>query len=228
MFLALVMAGSSVWAQSAYTVYPVPQEQKVGKGKASFTQKVCVVAEQGIDNYTIGRALQILEEKGLEAAVAAKPKSNQSAIYLGINGSKGAADRKASSLKLKKDVFSKPKYDRHIVSLSSNGGKAQVVVLGENTDAVFHGLATLEQVLDNGTTGLTPATFYDYADVKYRGVIEGYYGVPYSMEVTGNGNFFAERIVEIAIVVGKRCNYVLDRLCIFFDVNCIFRNCIIV
>ena len=50
MFLALVMAGSSVWAQSAYTVYPVPQEQKVGKGKASFTQKVCVVAEQGIDN----------------------------------------------------------------------------------------------------------------------------------------------------------------------------------
>ena len=186
MFLALVMAGGNVWAQSAYTVYPVPQEQKVGKGKASFTQKVCVVAEQGIDNYTIDRALQILEEKGLEAAVAAKPKSNQSAIYLGINGSKGAADRKASSLKLKRDVFSQPKYDRHIVSLAANGGKAQVVIIGENTDAVFHGLATLEQVLDNGTGNLVPATFYDYADVKYRGVIEGYYGVPYSMEVTAD------------------------------------------
>lgn len=184
MFLALVMAGGSVWAQSAYTVYPVPQEQKASKGKASFTQKVCVVAEQGIDNYTIDRALQILKEKGLEASVAQKPQGGQSAVYLGINGSKGVADRKASSLKLKRDLFSQPKYDRHIVSLSSNGGKAQVVILGENTDAVFYGLATLEQVLDNGTANLTLATFYDYADVKYRGVIEGYYGVPYSMEVT--------------------------------------------
>ncbi len=184
MFLALMMAGGSVWAQSAYTVYPVPQEQKVSKGKVSFTQKVFVVAEQGIDNYTIERALQILEEKGLEAAVAQKPKSNQSAIYLGINGSKGVADRKASSLKLKRDVFSQPKYDRHIVSLTQSGGKAQVVILGENTDAVFYGLATLEQVLDNGTGNLSPVVFYDYADVKYRGVIEGYYGVPYSMEVT--------------------------------------------
>ena len=59
MFLALMMAGGSVWAQSAYTVYPVPQEQIAGKGKASFTQKVCVVAEQGVDNYTIERALQM-------------------------------------------------------------------------------------------------------------------------------------------------------------------------
>ena len=184
LFLALMMTGGSVWAQSAYTVYPVPQEQIAGKGKASFTQKVCVVAEQGVDNYTIERALQIFEEKGLEASVAQKPKSNQSAVYLGINGSKGVADRKASSLKLKRDVFSKEKYDRHIVSLASNGGKAQVVIIGENTDAVFHGLATLEQVLDNGTGNLASATFYDYADVKYRGVIEGYYGVPYSMEVT--------------------------------------------
>lgn len=184
MFLALVMAGGSVWAQSAYTVYPVPQEQKASKGKASFTQKVCVVAEQGIDNYTIERALQILKEKGLEASVAQKPQGGQSAVYLGINGSKGAADRKASSLKLKRDLFSMEKYDRHIVSLSANGGKAQVVILGENTDAVFYGLATLEQVLDNGTANLALATFYDYADVKYRGVIEGYYGVPYSMEVT--------------------------------------------
>ena len=186
MFLALMMAGGSVWAQSAYTVYPVPQEQIVGKGKASFTQKVCVVAEQGIDNYTIHRALQILEENGMEAAVAEKPQSDKSTVYLGINGSKGAADRKASSFKLKRDVFSLQKYDRHIVSLASKGGKAQVVILGENTDAVFYGLATLEQVLDNGTANLTPATFYDYADVKYRGVIEGYYGVPYSMEVTAD------------------------------------------
>lgn len=184
LLLALFMVSGSIWAQSAYSVYPIPQGQEISKGKTSFTQKVCVVAEQGIDNYTVERALQILKENGLEASVVEKPQPGQSVVYLGINGSKGIADRKASSLKLKRELFSKEKYDRHIVSLTHAGNKAQVVILGENTDAVFYGLATLEQVLDNGTTNLAPVVFYDYADVKYRGVIEGYYGVPYSMEVT--------------------------------------------
>ena len=184
MFLAIFMACNSVLAQNAYTIYPVPQEQKTTKGKSSFTQKVCVVAEPGIDKYTLDRALQVLKAKGLDASIADKPQSGKSTVYLGINGSKGTADRKASGLKIKRNIFSQPKYDRHVVSLSSNGGKAQVVILGENTDAVFYGLATLEQMLDNGTANLSNVVFYDYADVKYRGVIEGYYGVPYSMEVT--------------------------------------------
>ena len=184
LFLSLVLMGGNLWAQNAYTVYPVPQEQVQLKGKATFTPKVTVVAEDGIDIHTRERVSQILQENGLEAVFAPKAKGGQSAIYLGINGSKGAADRKATGLKLKRDVFSKEKYDRHIVSLNSNGGKAQVVILGENTDAVFYGLATLEQILGNGTANLATAVFYDYADVQYRGVIEGYYGVPYSMEVT--------------------------------------------
>ena len=184
LFLSLLFLGGNSWAKSAYTIYPVPQEQVQLKGKASFTQKVSVIAEDGIDSYTKERVQQILKDKGLEAVFTQNSKGGQSAIWLGINGSKGAADRKAASLKLKRDIFNKEKYDRHIVSLGSNGGKAQVVVLGENTDAVFYGLATLEQILDNGTKNLATAVFYDYADVQYRGVIEGYYGVPYSVEVT--------------------------------------------
>lgn len=184
LFLSLMIMSGNLWAQNAYTVYPVPQEQVQLKGKASFTPKVSVVAEVGIDIHTKERVKQILQENGLEAVFTQKAKGGQSTIYLGINGSKGDADRKATSLRLKRDIFSKEKYDRHIVSLNNQGGKAQVIILGENTDAVFYGLATLEQILDKGTANLPAAIFYDYADVQYRGVIEGYYGVPYSMEVT--------------------------------------------
>ena len=161
LFVALCLYSGNIAAQNAYTVYPVPQEQIAGKGKASFTPSVNIVAEKGIDKYTVERLVQILEENGIGANVTANPKGGNSTIWLGINGSKGAADRKASQLKLKRDVFSLPKYDRHIVSLASQGGKAQVVVLGENTDAVFHGLATLEQMMDNGTANLPCAVFYD-------------------------------------------------------------------
>lgn len=181
----LAWSGLAV-AQQAYTIYPIPQEQVKGSGKASFTATVSVVAETGVDQYTLDRAAQILQEHGLTAQFGAKAAPGTSVIYLGVNGSKGVADKKASALKLKRAVFNQPKYDRHAVSLTQAGGKAQVVVLGEHTDAVFYGLATLEQMLDQGTKNLPCATFYDYADVQSRGVIEGYYGVPYSEEVTAD------------------------------------------
>ena len=171
-------------AQAPYTIYPVPQEQKALSGRASFTPAVTVIAEAGVDSYTRDRLSQILKEYGLKADFAQKEQAGQSVIYLGINGSKGLADRQASAQRLKRDLFKLPKYDRHILSLSSRRGTARVVVLGEHTDAVFYGLATLEQMLDKGTTQLPCVTIYDYADVANRGIIEGYYGVPYSMEVT--------------------------------------------
>mgnify|MGYP002167251545 FL=1 len=83
------------------------------------------------------------------------------------------------------DVLSKEgKFDRHIVSLTDGGqGTARLLVLGENTDATFCGLASLEQMLDNGIADLETVTINDYADLKERGIIEGFYGKPYSSSV---------------------------------------------
>ena len=187
-----------------YTIYPIPHEQVAGQGTASFTKAVSIVVEDGIDSYTQSRAIQVLAERGLQAAVVKKAKGSQSVVYLGVNGSKGAADKMADRLKLRRDVFTKEKYDRHIVNLKAEKGRAQVVVLGENTDAVFYGLATLEQMLDRGTKSLPCATFYDYADVQNRGVIEGYYGVPYSMEVTADLFRFMARYKLNAYMYGAK------------------------
>lgn len=184
LFVTFWVSSAALFGQNAYTVYPTPQNQIPSSGKGSFTKTVSVVAEDGIDQYTRERAVQILKEHGLEPLFTEKPAKGSSVIYLGVNGSSGPADLRASKLRLKRDIFSLPKYDRHIVSLSSAGGKSQLVILGENTDAVFYGLATFEQLLDQGGESLANVVFYDYADVQYRGVIEGYYGVPYSMEVT--------------------------------------------
>ena len=59
-----------------------------------------------------------------------------------------------------------------------------MLIVGETTDAVFCGLATVEQMLDQHREALPCVRFYDYADIRTRGVIEGYYGVPYNAEVT--------------------------------------------
>ena len=179
--MCLAMVAS---ASDGYTIYPVPQRQEAGSGVARFTSRVVIIAEPGIDEVTVARAKQVLGEHGFKAEVGKSASKGTSALMLGVNGSHGVADKNITAAKLDRSIFSKPKFDRHILNLSAKGGVAQVTIVGENTDAVFCGLASLEQMLDCGTGNLNCVTIYDWADVKNRGIIEGYYGVPYTAAVT--------------------------------------------
>ena len=172
-------------AQPSYKIYPIPHKQIVGGQKVSFTTSVNIVAEGHIDAATLNRAKQILTDYGLNPVVSLKPAKDLSNILLGTVASGGVADKQAKKLGLSRDVFSLPKYDKHLLNLYADKSEhAQVLILGENTDAVFCGLASLEQILDVGIAELPVVTLYDYADLKNLGVMEGYYGVPYSAEVT--------------------------------------------
>lgn len=172
-------------AAAQYVIYPVPQEQVAGTDKVNFTSTVTLVCEEGIDAYTVNRAKQVLTEAGLKVETANEPSANQSNVLVGVKGSKGVADAKAEALGLKMDVFGLAnKYDRHLLSLSDGGnGRADLLILGENTDAAFFGFASLEQMFDAGTQAMAVTTLYDYADQKSRGLVEGYYGYPYTVEV---------------------------------------------
>lgn len=175
----------NIQAHNIYSIYPVPQEQYEVDGKAAFSQQVNIVAEVGVDTITVNRAKQVLSESGLDVIVSNSVQKGKTNLLLGINNSKGVADKRISALKLDRTVFTLPKYDRHILSLvADKKGVAQITIVGENTDAVFCGLASLEQILDCGKSELKCVTIYDFADIKNRGIIEGYYGVPYTAEVT--------------------------------------------
>lgn len=192
-----------VFGTNGYSIYPIPQQQSVEKGVARFTPIVNIVCSKGIDAATRQRALQVLEEHGLKATFSRKTKKGQSTLYLGIVNDKEAADKRINALKLDKSVFQQPKYDRHILSLRQVNGQAEAVVLGEHTDAVFYGLASLEQMLDTGRD-LPCVSIYDWADVKNRGIIEGYYGVPYSQKVTEDLFRFMARYKMNSYVYGAK------------------------
>lgn len=181
LFLCLV---AGVAKANVYDIWPVPQHQEAATGVATLPSKAVIIAGKGIDSYTVERASQVLAEHGIKATVVKKSQKGAAVVYLGINGSADNADRLATQRGLKRDIFSLPKYDRHVVSLRQGKECAEIVILGENTDAVFCGLASLEQMLDAHPQELPCVDIYDYADIKYRGVIEGYYGVPYNAEVT--------------------------------------------
>lgn len=182
----------SMPAKADYTIYPVPQNLIYGTTPLQLTHNVNVIIEQGVDDYTKARLHEVLtEENGVTFTFSNKAKVGMSNIWLGINGSKGKADKKAKSVDANREVFSvQDKYDRHILSVRNNGkGIADVIIVGEHTNAVFFALATLEQILEQSANNsdkskkLQEITISDYADLQYRGIVEGYYGYPYSFEV---------------------------------------------
>ncbi len=184
--LALASLLLPLAASAQYTIYPVPHSQTAGSGnKVTFTKSVNIVCDDAIDSYTKDRLNDILTEHGFTGTVSTAASTSLSNIYLGVANGTGLPKTAANKLGLDLSVLTKSgKFDRHVLSLTDAGsGKAQLIVIGENTDATFMGLASLEQMLDAATENMPTVTISDYADLKERGIIEGFYGKPYSCEV---------------------------------------------
>ncbi len=193
LFLCLVVALLPLMAMAdvKYTIYPIPQKAEYGKSHLLFNNEFNVVAESGIDSYTIARLKEVFEEENsFKLTFSKKPSSKISNIYLGIKGSGGMVDKYAAKTGLSTEVFGKKgKYDRHAISVRISPKRVpEIIVLGEHTNAVFYALASLEQMLEQSYKAqqgvlLGEAEIADYADMQYRGVVEGYYGYPYSFDV---------------------------------------------
>ena len=167
LYLSLCFALASLCMSAQYVIYPIPQKQTALEGTASFSHDVSVVCDEGIDQPTISRALQVLSEHGLNG-VTGEAQEGQSVLRLKVDGSLKQSN----------------KYDSHTLTLTENNGQAELVITGQNTDATFFGLATLEQMFDtNGVENLPCVKIEDYADQAQRGLVEGYYGYPYSVDV---------------------------------------------
>jgi len=186
LFLLLAMLPCmGIWAQgNPYGIYPVPHStQQLGQ-IASLTETVNIIVDDGIDQYTIDRAVQVLEEHGKMPQTP----SNSPLKGENLKASTLSGGLEGPSLRLCVDasLATHGKYDRHNITIRRQEGSelAEIIIVGENTDATFYGLASLEQILDADADNIVCGEIQDYADVKNRGIIEGYYGVPYSAEVS--------------------------------------------
>lgn len=154
--------------RAQYTIYPVPQKMEVANGTCQLTDQVCILADSKIDEATVSRAKQVFADHSMTADVYAAPQEGMAILRLVVNEAVAVA----------------AKYDAHNIQLArQNDGNAEITITGQNTDAVFYGLASIEQVLDQTDGTLTLFTINDYADQQQRGIVEGYYGYPYSVAV---------------------------------------------
>ncbi len=75
------------------------------------------------------------------------------------------------------------KFDPYLLQINDLHPHGDIVVLGNDKGSEFYAFATLEQILEQ-TDGnsIRQITFEDYSHTQYRGIVEGFYGHPYSVE----------------------------------------------
>ena len=156
-----------------YAIYPIPRSEVYKTGNFTLGTEVTVVSENEIDNYTNQFLDEILTDYGRNKTTSQTVTEGPNQILLGIKDSGGAVDTWADSHLTLADSALFTKTDAYL--LSADNGK--IVILGKDTNAVYYGLATLQMMFSsfNGSKFLN-VQIEDYAGMKMRGFIEGFYG----------------------------------------------------
>ena len=159
-----------------YEIYPVPHEMNYFSGDFQVGKDVNVIYESEIDIYTKNRVEEILSSKDISSTISDEVVEGKTNILVGINNSGEIVDNYFSNNVTHDESFFE-NIDSHIVYVNDG----IVGVLGKDVDSTFYGITSLKHVFNQLRDGnIRNFRINDYADVKYRGFIEGYYGNPWS------------------------------------------------
>lgn len=179
-------------AENEYQIYPTPHSVTYGDGSLHLG-KADLVVEQGIDSDTETRLDDVLSTQAIPGITwkgkESIPSGSGLSVLVGIKGSHGAVDKHVADLvaqgKINYDTALFDHIDSYLlVALpGGDGGRDEIIVLGKDTDAAFYGLTSLYRIFQQITSSqVRELTIADYADVRNRGFIEGYYGNPWSTQ----------------------------------------------
>ena len=157
-FLATLclMTGMTIHAQQI-DVQPVPQQFK----EATETLKLTGVYQFNGENEANPYAVN-----GLKVLLNSKQSAQEGMrIYIGERGDK--AVRKYNKFIPKQD-------EGYFIRISPK----EIVLAGNDEQGTFYAVQTLKQLINDNQLPVTEIT--DYPEVRFRGVVEGFYGTPWS------------------------------------------------
>lgn len=184
--LTFFISGSIFCSQAqTYTIYPTPQKVVEDETSIELSNTIHVICESSIGDVSRNRMEEVLENAGYTIAYADEASQTETNLYLGTNGSNGAAAQYAAEHNLPLAVFDAGdnKFDPYLLQINSNSPHGDIVVLGNSEGSEYYAFATLEQIFEQaGGNSIRQITFEDYSHTQYRGIVEGFYGHPYSVE----------------------------------------------
>lgn len=157
--MCLSFVAPCVFAQQV-DLQPVPQEIVENGGYVVLPGEYRLNGSEDADDYADTALKQLLKGKqeGGDASFQ---------IYIGEKGDKA----------IKKFSKKIPKHpEGYYLCVDDN----QLVLAGNDEQGTYYAVQTLVQLLKNDS--LPKVEIKDYPDIRYRGVVEGFYGVPWSFE----------------------------------------------
>ena len=91
-FFAAKSAGAFAKEADQYKIYPIPQSVTYGNSSFIMSEDVNVVAEEGIDKYTVNFLKEVLEKNDRTMNLSEDIVSGKTNILLGVKESGGVAD----------------------------------------------------------------------------------------------------------------------------------------
>ena len=161
-----------------YEIYPLPQsvvyDNEETPTSFEITKEVNVVYDNDTDAATKAFLNEVLDKYGITATEGTQTVSDKTNILVGVKDSGGAADTYVKENITIKNETLFDNYNPYV--LSSKEGT--IAILGGDTDSAYYGIATLQMMFSSfaGEKFLT-AQIEDYANVLYRGFIEGMYAI---------------------------------------------------
>ena len=166
-------AKSQDYLKKEYKVFPTPQKVTYDEGVTKLHKQVNLVMGDNLDIYTRNRLKSVLQDHQISYTSSQSAVAGATNIYLGVHGQHSQAEKEVSGIS--QGLFDK--IDAYALSIKNN----TISIVGKDTDAVFYGLTTLKHMLNESEAPvLRNVTVEDYAEIKNRGFIEGYYGNPWS------------------------------------------------
>lgn len=163
---------------------PSPQIINQTEDVTEMSKTVTVVADETISQRVRDRASSVLERNGYTVHFASE--SSKDTADLILEQYQAETEYPFPTEVIEKDDLGgrgeKNYFDAHVLDIAQADNQASITICGETDDAVYYGLATLDQILEQTDALLPVLTIEDYANTKYRGIVEGYYGFPFSKE----------------------------------------------
>ena len=164
-----------------YEIIPSPHEIIYQNSYKKYQSLIHVVSsDNALDEVTVNYIKEIFGEENVTFSNEKDP--NRTNLFLARNDLDDEVKEKiVSTYPTDIDESVLAKNESHIIIADDNG----ISILGNDDEGLFRGLTTIKFIkeqIEANEKGYRHFVIKDYADMSFRGLIEGYYGKPWSWD----------------------------------------------
>ncbi|MCG1027094.1 beta-N-acetylglucosaminidase domain-containing protein [Virgibacillus halodenitrificans] len=168
-----------------HNLVPLPQEITTNDGKLQMTEQINIVGQEVADE----DALRILNEFLQKNGIVVNERFNENSTTIAI-GQEGNLSSKAEELERELGIadISNTKAEGYTLEIQSEANVVSsggtIFLKGKDGDGTFYSVKTLIQLMNKENNLLTFKNVHitDEPSMRVRGIIEGFYGNPWSHE----------------------------------------------